>query len=316
MHARRHASLRRARCLPPGVRSLTSWVAGPASESRRGAAVPTYDLAGAPKLEASLPWRQLQDDARRLGALAPAPAGALLAAADNLGRVLLVDGATMVVLRMWKVGRERGCVNRRRASAACTAHTRIGWAAVCRLCDVGTHARCARRPACRPPRSYAPCTGLPRRAVRLGAAARGPPLGALRPASGALRPQARADRGLGAARGRARRRVARGLRVPAAARRRAVRRVAERAHGAVAGGRAAQHAGAQARRQGARRDLGHPRPRLEVRRWLLGPANAAGRVRIAGARAAALARPRRPPLLRAPGARAAHDRSPPLLCGQ
>lgn len=87
------------------MRSLANWVAGPALDATYSAAVPAYDLTNAPKPEAALPWRALRDDARALGRLAPAPAGALVAAADNLGRVLLVDGATMVVLRMWKVRR-------------------------------------------------------------------------------------------------------------------------------------------------------------------------------------------------------------------
>ncbi|KAI8465884.1 MAG: Rab3 GTPase-activating protein regulatory subunit N-terminus-domain-containing protein [Monoraphidium minutum] len=95
--------------LTSGVRSLTSWVAGAPSDGARPPAVPSYDLAGAPKLEASLPWRPLIDDARRLGPLAPAPAGGLFAAADGLGRVLLVDGASMAVLRMWKGYRDAQC---------------------------------------------------------------------------------------------------------------------------------------------------------------------------------------------------------------
>ncbi|GBF88261.1 rab3 GTPase-activating non-catalytic subunit [Raphidocelis subcapitata] len=95
--------------LGQGVRSLANWVAGPSLDAMRGAAVPAYDLTSAPKPEAALPWRALRDDARSLAPLAPAPAGALLAAADNLGRVLLVDGASMVVLRMWKGYRDAQC---------------------------------------------------------------------------------------------------------------------------------------------------------------------------------------------------------------
>ncbi|KIY95679.1 hypothetical protein MNEG_12282 [Monoraphidium neglectum] len=95
--------------LSSGVRSLTSWVAGSPRDAQRAAAVPTYDLQGAPKPEASLPWRPLHDDPRKLGPLVPAPAGALLAAADNLGRVLLVNGANMAVLRMWKGYRDAQC---------------------------------------------------------------------------------------------------------------------------------------------------------------------------------------------------------------
>jgi hypothetical protein len=96
-----------ARPRPPpsraGVRSLTNWVAGPAVDPAGRSSVPAYDLASAPKPEPSLPWRALRDDARTLGPLVPAPLGALLATADNLGRVLLVSGADMTVLRMWKV---------------------------------------------------------------------------------------------------------------------------------------------------------------------------------------------------------------------
>ena len=106
-----------------GVRSLAGWVAaaplglgGSSSSSAAaagggaGAAAPSYaDLQGAPKPEPSLAWRPLRDDARALGALVPAPAGALLAAPDALGRVLLVDGARMAALRMWKGYRGAQC---------------------------------------------------------------------------------------------------------------------------------------------------------------------------------------------------------------
>lgn len=92
----------------PCVRSLTTWVAGSYGDAQRAAAVPSYDLQHAPKPEASLPWRTLRDDSRRLGPLCPSPVGGLLAAADALGRVLLVNGANMTVLRMWKVGVRSG----------------------------------------------------------------------------------------------------------------------------------------------------------------------------------------------------------------
>jgi hypothetical protein len=101
------------------VRSLTSWVAG-GGDAARAPAAPSYDLAGAPKPEPSLAWRPLTDDARRLGALVPSPVGALLAAADGLGRVLVVDGASMVVLRMWKARAARRGAASRAAPAPAT----------------------------------------------------------------------------------------------------------------------------------------------------------------------------------------------------
>ncbi len=62
-----------------------------------------WHVAGAPKAEGAATWRSLRDDARVVIALAPAPRGALLAAADSLGRVMLVDAANMRLVRMWKV---------------------------------------------------------------------------------------------------------------------------------------------------------------------------------------------------------------------
>jgi hypothetical protein len=72
--------------------------------------VPTHDgLADAPAPATARPTRSLRDDGRKVQRLAPAPRGALLAAADALGRVLLVDAAAATLLRIWKVRAVRGC---------------------------------------------------------------------------------------------------------------------------------------------------------------------------------------------------------------
>ncbi|KAG2446459.1 hypothetical protein HYH02_008451 [Chlamydomonas schloesseri] len=47
-------------------------------------------------------WRQHRDDGRVVGCLAPAPHGSLVAAADGLGRVTLVEAGGMLVSRLWK----------------------------------------------------------------------------------------------------------------------------------------------------------------------------------------------------------------------
>lgn len=64
------------------------------------------DLQQLPKAEPLSLTKQLRDDERVLEALVPAPVGALLVAPDNLGRVLLLDGADMVAVRIWKVGKD------------------------------------------------------------------------------------------------------------------------------------------------------------------------------------------------------------------
>jgi hypothetical protein len=61
-------------------------------------------LQALPKPEPLTLTKQLRDDERVLEALVPAPLGPLLVAPDNLGRVLLVNGADMVAVRIWKVG--------------------------------------------------------------------------------------------------------------------------------------------------------------------------------------------------------------------
>ena len=45
----------------------------------------------------------LRDDGRAVERLFPAPRGALMAAVDGLGRVLLLEGSNLGLLRMWKV---------------------------------------------------------------------------------------------------------------------------------------------------------------------------------------------------------------------
>jgi hypothetical protein len=67
-------------------------------------AVAFEDLQQLPKPEALILTKQLRDDDRVLEGLVPAPAGTLLVAPDNLGRVLLLDGASMAAVRIWKVG--------------------------------------------------------------------------------------------------------------------------------------------------------------------------------------------------------------------
>uniref|UniRef100_A0A7S3VKQ3 Rab3-GAP regulatory subunit N-terminal domain-containing protein n=1 Tax=Dunaliella tertiolecta TaxID=3047 RepID=A0A7S3VKQ3_DUNTE len=69
----------------------------PAASCGQGGAVPSL-------------WKCMRDDARTIKALVPAPRGTLLAALDNLGRVLLVDAASqMGVLRMLKGYRDATC---------------------------------------------------------------------------------------------------------------------------------------------------------------------------------------------------------------
>ena len=44
-----------------------------------------------------------KDASRKALSVAPAPRGSLIAVADSLGRVLLVNSRSFAVLRMWKV---------------------------------------------------------------------------------------------------------------------------------------------------------------------------------------------------------------------
>lgn len=102
----------------PWATGLRSFVLNPlslvASPSRaRRPAVPLALHAGPPPNGSSRPdvaglEGVLRDEPRAVTALAPAPRGCLLAATDTLGRVLLVDGAALGVLRMWKVRVLRG----------------------------------------------------------------------------------------------------------------------------------------------------------------------------------------------------------------
>ena len=54
--------------------------------------------------ELAAPGLALRDEGWSVMRLAPAPRGALVAAVDGLGRVLLLEGAHMALVRMWKVG--------------------------------------------------------------------------------------------------------------------------------------------------------------------------------------------------------------------
>jgi hypothetical protein len=93
----------------PGVKSLvrplSSWYSGTNSSSSSSSqpVVAFDDLAQLPKPEPLTLTKQLRDDERVLESLVPAPVGSLLVAPDNLGRVLLLDGADMVAVRIWKV---------------------------------------------------------------------------------------------------------------------------------------------------------------------------------------------------------------------
>jgi hypothetical protein len=89
------------------VRPLSSWYSGSSKSSSASSAQPVVafdDLQQLPKPEPLTLTKQLRDDERVLDALVPAPVGTLLVAPDNLGRVLLLDGADMVAVRIWKVG--------------------------------------------------------------------------------------------------------------------------------------------------------------------------------------------------------------------
>jgi hypothetical protein len=87
------------------VRPLSSWYSG-SSKGAGSSAQPVVafdDLQQLPKPEPLTLTKQLRDDERMLEALVPAPVGTLLVSPDNLGRVLLLDGADMVAVRIWKV---------------------------------------------------------------------------------------------------------------------------------------------------------------------------------------------------------------------
>lgn len=96
-------------CCCSGVKSLmkplSSWYSSNSSSDHSIAqpAVAFEDLQQLPKPEPLNLTKQLRDDDRVLEGLVPAPVGALLVAPDNLGRVLLVDGASMAAVRIWKV---------------------------------------------------------------------------------------------------------------------------------------------------------------------------------------------------------------------
>eukprot|EP00891_Asterochloris_glomerata_P000897 jgi/Astpho2/897/fgenesh1_pg.00016_%23_99_t len=93
-------------------RWLTSKVAG--SGEAGGSSSPPGSPAAAttPQKEEDLPrgepvplFRSLQDPPRRVHHLLVAPRGCLAAASDALGRVLLVDVASLTVIRVWKAYR-------------------------------------------------------------------------------------------------------------------------------------------------------------------------------------------------------------------
>ena len=79
---------------------LTSYLNPSASGQTQ--AVSLEDLTLLPKPESASLWRVTRDDTRVLDMLCPAPQGPLVAAADNLGRVLLLDSSHMGLVRMWK----------------------------------------------------------------------------------------------------------------------------------------------------------------------------------------------------------------------
>ncbi len=69
------------------------------------APVATFDGRQQRAEAAAMAPRAFRDEGRVVTRLCPAPrGGSLIAATDNLGRVLLVEGAHMCVLRLWKVG--------------------------------------------------------------------------------------------------------------------------------------------------------------------------------------------------------------------
>lgn len=93
------------------MKPLSSWYAASGNVSSHAATpsaapqpVVCYDdIQQMPKPEPVSLSKQLRDDERVLEALVPAPVGTLLAAPDNLGRVLLLEGGSMAAVRMWKV---------------------------------------------------------------------------------------------------------------------------------------------------------------------------------------------------------------------
>jgi hypothetical protein len=48
-------------------------------------------------------WRSLSDPIRQVTSLWPSPSGCVLAAADQLGRILLLDAPTFCAMQIWKV---------------------------------------------------------------------------------------------------------------------------------------------------------------------------------------------------------------------
>jgi hypothetical protein len=99
------------RAITSGLRSLISTPLGALYKPPPPAAAQhTHDdLDNAPRPEQAQLYRSLKDASRVATSMAVAPHGPLLAVADNLGRVLLVDAASMEVVRMWKGYRETHC---------------------------------------------------------------------------------------------------------------------------------------------------------------------------------------------------------------
>jgi hypothetical protein len=56
-----------------------------------------------PRCDVSIICRCWQDEGRSVISLSLAPDGRLLASVDNLGRVMVLEGRSLNVIRMWKV---------------------------------------------------------------------------------------------------------------------------------------------------------------------------------------------------------------------
>lgn len=143
------------------------------------------DLQQLPKPDPLNLTKQLRDDDRVLEALVPAPVGALLVAPDNLGRVLLMDGAGMVAVRIWKVqGAHPGlfCGQLRLLS---TQLLFLGLLLSTNTCSVLAVACSCDNKVCAV-HNYSFTAGLPRCAVWLGAPALHPPRRIPGPAAGAV----------------------------------------------------------------------------------------------------------------------------------
>lgn len=66
--------------------------------------LPPEDTSGdVPVGETCRVWRTLTDPARAVSAILPSPSGGLLVAMDQLGRILMLDSPSFLVLRVWKV---------------------------------------------------------------------------------------------------------------------------------------------------------------------------------------------------------------------